>query len=412
MVKDLLYECPIAVDLTSAAQLNLIRTKADFLLASGISTDDLVTLEKQLIHEMDDVSPIALIAVKLARSKRFVDSINQPLRVSVVFAAYKETTRIRTKEEHPHGEDFLNQKIAQLNWLFDNTNIEWKLILVDDGCPDGSGKIAQEIIHENQLEDQAEVLFLQDAIDKQLDVSKSLQSTNESRKGGSICYGMWHASKENSSDNHIIAYTDADLSTHLGQLGLMLHPIVDLDKTVVTGSRREKDSVVMKSPSRNNRGKLFIYLWKQLIHELDYIVDTQCGFKAFRADAVADIIDNLIEHKFAFDIELLLKAELRRKNTIAKVGIAWIDSEEASTTTDLQPYHSMLQSIARMYRKYIKSTQSADDFALFIEQLTEDEFHDLLNEIPDEITSKRPLEFATYNGVTVRQLKEAIGLNN
>lgn len=89
MVKDLLYECPIAVDLTSTEQLDLIRRKADFLLASGISLDDLVKLEKQLIHEMEDVSPIALIAVKLARSKQFVDSINHPLRVSVVFAAYK-----------------------------------------------------------------------------------------------------------------------------------------------------------------------------------------------------------------------------------------------------------------------------------------------------------------------------------
>lgn len=410
MVKDLLYECPIAVDLTSAEQLELIRTKADFLLASGISSDDLIKLEKQLIHEMEDVSPIALIAVKLARSKQFVDSIDKPLSVSVVFAAYKETTRIRTKKEHPHGEDFLNQKIAQLNWLFDKTNVEWKLILVDDGCPDGTGNIAKEIIDTKNLEDKTEVLFLQDAIDKKLEVSKALSSTNDSRKGGSICYGMWHASRQDSSKNHIIAYTDADLSTHLGQLGLMLHPIVDLNKTVATGSRREKDSVVMKSPSRNNRGKLFIYLWKQLIHELDYIVDTQCGFKAFRADAVSEIIDNLIEHKFAFDIELLLKAEQRRKNTIAKVGIAWIDSEEASTTTDLQPYHSMLQSIAKMYRKYIPPTENADTFASFIEELTEDQFHDLLNEIPDEITSRRPLEFATFDGVSVRQLKRAIGL--
>lgn len=283
--------------------------------------------------------------------------------------------------------------------------------MVDDGCPDGTGTTAKEIIAKNKLEDKTEVLFLQDAIDKKLEVSKALTTTNDSRKGGSICYGMWHTSQQDGSRNHIITYTDADLSTHLGQLGLMLHPIVDLDKTVATGSRREKDSVVMKSPSRNNRGKLFIYLWKQLIHELDYIVDTQCGFKAFRADVVRQIIDNLIEHKFAFDIELLLKAEQLRKDTIAKVGIAWIDSEEASTTTDLQPYHSMLQSIARMYRKYISPTPQGDKFASFIEELTEDQFHNLLNEIPDEITSRRPLEFATFDGVSVKQLKEASGLS-
>ena len=50
------------------------------------------------------------------------------------------------------------------------------------------------------------------------------------------------------------------------------------------------------------------------------------------------LVDEMIEKKFAFDIELLLRAELKKIDSISKVAIAWIDGDTASTTTDIQPY--------------------------------------------------------------------------
>ena len=117
------------------------------------------------------------------------------------------------------------------------------------------------------------------------------------------------------------------------------------------------------------------------------IIDTQCGFKAFDAHALPNILEDLIEMKFAFDIELLLKTALIRERGITKVGIAWIDSEEASTTTDIQPYLPMLKSIAKMYRKYFKADPTRDSFANFIESLSEEEFKKLLDDIPEGILS-------------------------
>ncbi|MDP6908299.1 MAG: hypothetical protein QF371_02280 [Flavobacteriales bacterium] len=411
MVENLLYQCPVVVDLTDPMQLDQIINKANYLLASGIEPHELNSLEYRLISEMEDVSPMASVAVKLARSKRIVESISEPTTVSIVFAVYKEHNRIRTKEEHPHGEDFLVRKSSQLNWLFQGSNVSWNMIVVDDGCPERSGQIAQEIIEKNDLSDHVNVLFLQDAIDQKLPVVRGLSTPDDSRKGGSITYGMWHAARKCNFNNHVIVYTDADLSTHLGQLGLMLHPIINKGKNVAIGSRRESDSVVMKSSSRNDRGKLFIYLWKRLVPELDYIIDTQCGFKAFKCETVNNIIDDLIERKFAFDIELLLKSELLKEHSIDKVGIAWIDSEAASTTTDLQPYHSMLQAIAAMYRKYLPTNPESDSFATFIEELSENEFQQLLMQIPTGITDREPMDYAEYNDVLPDDLREAIGIN-
>ncbi len=408
MVEELLYQCPDVVDLTNAEQLDQIRQKADLLLESGIGSDELMAMEKHLISEMENASPMASIAIKLARSKRFVASISDPLTVSIVFAVYKEHHRIKRKEDHPHGEDFLMRKVSQLNWLFSGSKVNWNMTVVDDGCPENSGSIAQQIIDENGLSKKVKVLFLQDAIDRNLSITTGLDSTDESRKGGSIIYGMWDAATNSNSNNHIIVFSDADLSTHLGQTGLLLNPILENGKSVAIGSRRETDSVVVKQGSRNDRGKLFIYIWKRLIPQLSYLIDTQCGFKAFKKETVEKIMDDLIERKFAFDIELLLKAEILKKQAIAKVGIAWIDSEEASTTTDLQPYHSMLQAIAAMYRKYLPPNNESDGFADLIEKISEHDFNRLLQNIPDGITSREPLEFDTYQGVTVLDIEQAI----
>ena len=349
----------MSLDLTNSSHLDELYQLADQLLAKTDSdTDALQQLEIQSLTTAN--TPLQhQVALKLARSKAIVTRqlpVDQALFISVLFAVYKEHQRILSSDEHPHGEDFLNRKIHQLHWLFDGTpHIDWELIVVDDGCPENSGHIAQTIIKKNQLQNKARVLFLEDAIDENLPVAAGLDSLADSQKGGAILYGMWEAAQKNHGEgiNHIILYTDADLSTHLGQTGLLLEPFANPDIQAVIGSRREPASVVVKKGTRNTRGKLFIYLWKRLLPILGDIIDTQCAFKAFRADLAREIILNSIEKKFAFNIELLLKSELRSPDTTRVIPLAWIDSEAASTTTDIEPYLPMLQSIVSMYRTYL-----------------------------------------------------------
>ena len=105
---------------------------ADELLSSG---DDLTEREAQLAASgavLDEQ-----VAVKLALSKQALRAGSSP-HVSVVFAMYKETERMLSPEQSPLGEDFINAKIDQLNWLFDGSST-FDMLLVDDGCPDGSG---------------------------------------------------------------------------------------------------------------------------------------------------------------------------------------------------------------------------------------------------------------------------------
>ena len=393
------------LNLTNTIHLQDTIKITEKMMADYPREKEIKSLEQQLLQNRDSYPLMVHLAVKLAKSKVLLRKIKKPIHITVLFAVYKEHNRIRTQEEHPHGEDFLLRKIAQLNWLFSNTpNFSWDMIVIDDGDPKQSGKIAQNILSEKFTGKNVRVLFLENAIQQMLSVTYPMQSTDESRKGGAILYGMWEAIQK-PKPNHIIVYTDADLSTHLGQVGLLIDPIVHQGKDAGIGSRREKESVVLKTGSRNNRGKLFIYLWMQILPILNTIVDTQCGFKAFTSETVERIISDMLEKQFAFDIELLLKTETHRRNSIAKIPIAWIDSEAASTTTHLQPYLPMLQSVVKMYHKYLPENPRSQEFADFVHSLTEQKWNQLLDIIPEDIISREPSEFKDFQGVQAAELK-------
>ncbi len=400
MLEKVMENWPEELDLRNEEHADLINNTVDSIINQGYGIARIEAMEEELLTKGDYASVILPLSLKIAKSKIIASKVAKPLFISIIFAIYKEHNRIRKNDEHPHGEDFLVRKVSQIEWLFgDNSNINWELVVVDDGCPENSGKIAQAIVDKYNLNDRVRVVYLKDAIAHKYPPARSLQSTGDSQKGGSIIYGMWDVVREKKGEHHTVVYTDADLSTHLGQLMLLVEPLLYGDKLCAIGSRRESKSVVIKKGARNNRGKLFIYLWKRLIPNLGNIIDTQCGFKAFRAEIIPEIIDDLIEKRFAFDIELLVKTELLREQSIVKIPIAWIDSDEASTTTDLQPYLPMLKAIVKMSRKYFPYETGAEEFAGFIDSLDVDKFNKILDNIPQEIVGRNPSEFTQYDEV-------------
>jgi hypothetical protein len=370
------------LDLRQTEHLEYARRTAEEFLADYPSLADLDRLEADLLARSEEIPLGIHVAGKLARSRRMVEELDRErqqnggprLQVTVVFAMFREHERILQPESHPHGEDFLVRKIEQLVWLLgDLPTFEWRLIAVDDGCPYESGRVARSILEERAPDVPARVLFLEDGIRSGSPVTVSLETTDDSRKGGSIQYGMWTAASHDASPDHVIAFTDADLSTHLGQLGLLIDPIVRGGADAAIGSRREANSVVVKGGARDERGKKFIALWKSMLPVLGDITDTQCGFKAWRADVALQVLPDLIEHQFAFDVELLIKTELRRPGSVKRVPIVWIDSEAASTTPELDPYLGMLKSIATMYRRYLPAEASAEAVARSVERAVDAE---------------------------------------
>ena len=405
---DLLRGLPEDLDLTDALHLKQVVEVAEAILDRTRDPRVLSDLEVAWVEAERSTPLMGHLAVKLARSRVAMEELRRPVHLSVVFAVFRETTRILTRDEHPHGEDFLREKIRQLRWLFSGIpEATWDLTLVDDGCPDGSGEIARNILESSPdlAGAEANILFLEEAIQTGSTATHPLRSTDESRKGGSILLGMWEAAST-MRPGHVILYTDADLSTHLGQAGSLIDPVLRDQAEAAIGSRREPTSISTKRGTRNVRGKLFIYLWKRLFPPLGEVVDTQCGFKAFSAETVRAIGDQTLEKQFAFDIELLLKTEIRSPGRIRRIPVAWIDSEAASTTTDLQPYLPMLKAMVGMARHYLPSHARGNPFAELIDDLDESRWNRLVESVPAAIADREPHTFGGWAGVSAAELQD------
>ena len=86
------------------------------------------------------------------------------------------------------------------------------------------------------------------------------------------------------------------------------------------------------------------------------------------------------------------------------MAIAWIDSEAASTTTDLSPYLPMLKKVALMYRTYLPSGREQDSFANFIDRLDQESWERLVENIPEEIAEADPSTFDKFNKYSAQDL--------
>ncbi|MCP4458710.1 MAG: hypothetical protein GY816_11905, partial [Cytophagales bacterium] len=229
---------PNKIDLTNSNQDNLFFEAATDLLDKYPDTFALQNLDRWITSNPEKYKNAMLLVSKQALSKMYVKQIDYPLHVSLVLAMYNEHNRIRPKSnDNPNGEDFVRRKMKQMEWLLKDSPLNFNMILVDDGCPKQSGKKAQVIIEAEGYKN-AKVLYLEVGIRKQSAVIKGLKSTSDSRKGGSIQYGMWQALEDYSEGDkpHVVVFTDADMAAPVGEIGLLLEK--QDDKTMVTIASR------------------------------------------------------------------------------------------------------------------------------------------------------------------------------
>jgi len=79
------------------------------------------------------------------------------------------------------------------------------------------------------------------------------------------------------------------------------------------------------------------------------VADSQCGFKLFTAEAAEALFGALQTTGFAFDVELLLRAQARGYR-IAEVAVNWAD-QEGSKVGVLSNGPGMLLQLLRARRR-------------------------------------------------------------
>jgi len=304
---------------------------------------------------------------------------------------------MKCRGEHPHGEDSIRFKMDALAHLENlNPMLSCRFFVIDDGCPNGSGNMAQAILNEDYSSSvssgKARVYFLAEAINADdPDLPPGLthkDGPNRSVKGGAILFGMRKALADDSVTGlHIIIDNDADLSVHPEQIGLLIEPLLLGRADAVAGSRRETDTAALIGGSRNARGRLFIQIWQHLLPELsNQIVDTNRAFKAFTSSGLQRIIDRIGIYTFPYQIELL-QACISEGVLLEKRGIAYVDSEAASTQQGdaiTETYLHQIHQIAHIAHRY-KTINLSDPILKFLETTDEKSWLQIESNPPERI---------------------------
>ncbi|MDE2179284.1 MAG: glycosyltransferase family 2 protein [candidate division NC10 bacterium] len=209
--------------------------------------------------------------------------------LSIVIPAYNEANRIgpslRKIEAYVKGHpDFC------------------EVIVVDDGSQDGTAQVIQSLAEAHPW-------------------VRLLRNPINTGKGAAVKLGVL------SAHGGEIAFCDADLSVPIEELDQLL-ACLDGGYDIAIGSRvrTTPDKRVQRRVLRRLMASAFNLLVRALL--VHRIVDTQCGLKAFKTAVALDLFSQQSISGFAFDVELLWRAQ-RSGYRIAEVPISWIEDAES-----------------------------------------------------------------------------------
>lgn len=202
--------------------------------------------------------------------------------LSVIIPAHNEANRI-------------NVCLASLtNYLWNYTHWPFEIIVVCNGCQDGTRAIADQWSDDWQ---QIRVINL-----------------SQAGKGLAIKTGMLAAS------GRYYYMADVDLSTPADEIKLFID-FAASGFDVVIGSRC-KPSMVIQSPRRAVAGRIFRALTRGLVPGIQ---DTQCGFKLFTQRAAVNLFHRSNIDGYAFDVEILYLAQ-RMGYKIHEMPVHWAEA--------------------------------------------------------------------------------------
>lgn len=161
-------------------------------------------------------------------------------------------------------------------------------------------------------------------------------------KGGALIEGLKLAQMAD-----LIGYVDADGATPPAAFHDLVRCMEDASLACAIASRWLPGAVVHHFQPENRRfaSRLF-HLFVELFFQMG-ILDTQCGAKVMRRDAVEAIHDRLTLADLAFDVNLLFS--LRRGGfEIREVPTQWSDKSGSKVVFNLRTSLNMLLSLVRL----------------------------------------------------------------
>jgi dolichyl-phosphate beta-glucosyltransferase len=208
--------------------------------------------------------------------------------LSVIIPAYNE-------------EDRLGPTLDSVAGFLEASGTDYEILVVDDGSTDGTA----------------------DLVRRRATQSPRLRLVRNPRnrgKGYSVRRGVEEAR------GRLVLFSDADNSTPPEEMAKLLPKLQAEGYDIAIGSRALKESVLeVRQPFyREYMGRAF-NLIVRMVARLP-IHDTQCGFKAFKADVARTLFSHQTIERFSFDVEVLYLALHKYGFRCVEVPVRWINS--------------------------------------------------------------------------------------
>ncbi|MCK4496639.1 MAG: glycosyltransferase [Candidatus Aenigmarchaeota archaeon] len=194
--------------------------------------------------------------------------------------------------------DKLKRNVIRLKNFLDSLNINYEIIIAEDGSTDGSDRIAEGLSSDKKI--------------------VHIHSDKRLGKGGSLK----NASSYVRGD--YVIYMDADLATGLKHLKDVISFLKEYD--VVIGSRYLKGSRASRTLKRFLLSKVYHFFVKFFFPGLK-LTDTECGFKGFKRDVFLNLNKHVRNNGWSWDLEFLVKAK-KYGLRIKEIPVSWKEGED------------------------------------------------------------------------------------
>lgn len=216
--------------------------------------------------------------------------MNMKLFLSVIIPAYNEAKR-------------LPLTLIDIDKHLKKVDFSYEILIVNDGSADETVEVVERFLH----------------------IMENLKLINQKNtgKGGAVKHGMLEAKGQ------IRLFMDADNSTAIDQFNKMIPYFSAKDGKegygVVIGSRDVKGAQLVPPQPWYKRlgGNVGNLIIQALL--LPGIWDTQCGFKAFTAEATEKIFPLIKINRWGFDVEILSLAK-KFGYKIKEIPVVWVNN--------------------------------------------------------------------------------------